>query len=248
MKEFFSKLSLYDFLTTVLLGSYFFFLNGIRTEIITGETFYEYLHNYSLLIENGSTVINCNSSNVCVWLFVLNAFLLGLIIHKSVELITFFNFVKNVKDVDEFIEYKKEKKCICKLCSALWIYLISIFSLLVANNIGVLIYYARYKVIDNIPDEHKSLISFKKEKLLFHYYKAYYYLQRQNKLENVPTLEAHSALLKDLFFVSILLFWTPFKRLAVLLIFVLLIIRCYCECKIYALVWEGYYFDEINNA
>lgn len=250
MKDFLSKLSLYDFLTTILLGCYALFLIGVIGDVIKGNSIYEYLCNYSSLLKGGLIVGSSGDCNLRFWLLLFIAYLLGLTIHKTVELFTFYNVGIMIKVVDEFFGYMEKNRCICKLYGVLclvFIYVRSMFSLLFTKNFGLLIYYARKRVERFIP---KSLINLipvvNNGNLIFRYYKAYYYLEKKGKLGNIPTLEAHSALFKDLFYVSIMLFWTPVcKFWAVLSLMALMIARLCSERKIYELVWEGYIIDII---
>ena len=89
------------------------------------------------------------------------------------------------------------------------------------------------------------------ENMLEEYHNSYYRLIKDNKLGNVPTLEASSALVKDLIFVlplfsiALCLNGNCVCRIIILsLLFeaVLFAIRYSCESKIHYLIWEQDYF------
>ena len=129
--------------------------------------------------------------------------------------------------------------CDCKACS----FLLSPFcrnqSSLIRSQFGK---FAKiYNIKINVGDD----------EILKKYYNSYYRLMNEDKLGNVPKLEASSALAKDLIFV-LLLFSTVLclngKCTCHIVIVSLLIevalfaIRYSCEAKIHYLIWEQDYF------
>lgn len=89
------------------------------------------------------------------------------------------------------------------------------------------------------------------ENMLEEYHNSYYRLIKDNKLGNVPTLEASSALVKDLIFVlplfSTALYFIGNCTCRIILISLLIeialfAIRYSCESKIHYLIWEQDYF------
>lgn len=227
MKDFFSKLSLYDFLTTILLGGYCFKI--VCYWDISFPVIYSSCEICSNLV---------NGADGCILLFTF--YVLGLIIHKLVEC----------------FDYNWYLGRICPKAPAFDNIILrtigSIFLPIVSRHPKVILSISRRSLLEMISEKDRNLLRDKNENdekyIVYDYYKAYDYLSRNNKLGNVPRIEAHSALIKDLFYASILLFWTPLKFWAFLVLLVMMIIRCRCEFKIIELVWEGYYYDIINKA
>lgn len=89
------------------------------------------------------------------------------------------------------------------------------------------------------------------DNILKEYYNSYYRLMNEDKLGNVPTLEASSALAKDLIF-ALPLFSTALCfngnctcriiLISLLIEIALFAIRYSCESKIHYLIWEQDYF------
>lgn len=205
MENFFSKISLYDFLTTVLFGACLSF-------VFDGCTWLE----------------SFDSENF--WVNALSCYLVGLVAHKMVELV----------DFSRCNCCRKEDKC--KFLSI-------ILSSICRNQVSM-INDARKEVGVEVKEEDSAVI-------MTEYYQTYYNLMDKKKLYNIPTLEAHSAFLKDMIFVFIILIikfifcsssivligcvkkeWVAFLILLLLLI-LLVGARYNTEYKIHRLVWEG---------
>lgn len=100
-----------------------------------------------------------------------------------------------------------------------------------------------------------------------HYYGAYYLLAEKNLLMNIPVLEAQTAFLRNIFFLLIIYLVAILtgdsainNRLQslsidkygmsiglIITIMLLLYLWSKIQMKIYELIWEGYYFCEMNR-
>ena len=211
MNNFLSKLSLYDFLTTILLG-------GCLYVPFVCDKFQQ----MPGLMQNDAVTIG-----LC--------YLLGLIIHKFAES---FDFSHRINSCG------KGKKRICMALASP-----------ICRNQKALIKRA------------KDLVGYTSDReIMEEYLQTYYAVMDGNKLGNIPKVEAHSALVRDLVFIvfpvvfmvssKLSLFcgccchkccnWVAIIFVSLILYMVLLSIRYNCELKIHALIWEQKKYGKLN--
>lgn len=203
MGDFLSRLTIYDYLTTILLGG----------------CLYLPLKYYGV-IEAG---FFCNS----IIVEVAAIYLIGLLLNKLWEAI----------DFSSCINKRKDTKCTIRM---------AVLSLFCRNQKSLI-----SRAADDVGMSHMNDIETK-------YLEAYYNAAGRNELGNIPKIEAHSALAKDLFFTLFFVFSVilcfEYKRIVscgsiifiVLLIASLIVlltalcaIRYNSELKIHRLVWEN---------
>lgn len=232
MKEFFSKLSLYDFLTTILLGGFVHFMLLLPRSDLYYGCLLDYIHNYVQSVNDICIVRSGPSSSInYTWVLMLCYYFMGLLIHRVVEWVDLSFATKN----------KQRGKFLSSLLSV------------VCRNTKSIIRYSLEKTLEDNPN--KTLINmYGGNDMMFHYNEAYYKLYYSERLNNIPKIEAISAFSKDLLivflFLSLRFFTMQFywKNLLIMIIVmsVFVVIRYNCERIISRLVWEGFFYGSLR--
>ena len=231
MKDFFSKLSLYDFLTTVLLGGFVHFILLLPHSNLFSGCILDYIHNYIQSINDICIIRSSSSSDNYFWVLILLYYFIGLIIHRTVEWVDCSFLVKN----------NKRGIIISSLLSV------------VCRNTRSIIRYSLEKTLEENPNNTNNTLmnTYGDSDMMYHYNEAYYKLLYSERLNNIPKVEAISAFAKDLLFVISIIsicrlrngfFYCGNLLILILIIVLLIIIRYNCERIISRLVWEGFFY------